>query len=53
VKLHVSLESSRHGQIFATAVNARIGQLLVLGSAQPESDRSAVILTVKPELVRN
>ena len=52
VKLQVQLMSNRHGQIFATAVNARIGQLLVLGSAQPESNRSAVILAVKAELVR-
>jgi hypothetical protein len=52
VKLSVQLMSDQYGMIFATAVNARIGQLLVLGSAQPESDRSAVILAVKAELVR-
>jgi hypothetical protein len=33
-------------------VNARIGQLLVLGSAQPDPSRGALILAVKAELIR-
>ena len=52
VKLEVSLLSEEYGQIFRTAVNARIGQLVVLGSAQPDPDRGALILAVRVDLVR-
>jgi hypothetical protein len=52
VRLEVSLMSDQFGMIFRTAVNARFGQLLVLGSAQPDPSRGALILAVKPELVR-
>lgn len=52
VKLQVSLQSNRFGPIFTTGVNARIGQLLVLGSAQPDPDRGALILAVRAELDR-
>jgi hypothetical protein len=52
VKLQVSLHSTRFGPIFTTGVNARIGQLLVLGSAQPDPERGALILAVRAELDR-
>jgi hypothetical protein len=52
VKLQVSLHSNRFGPIFTTGVNARIGQLLVLGSAQPDPERGALILAVRAELDR-
>ncbi len=52
VKLEVSLLSVEYGQNFRTAVNARIGQLVVLGSAQPDPDRGALILAVRIDLVR-
>ena len=52
VKLEVSLLSEEYGPIFRTAVNAQIGQLVVLGSAQPDPDRGALILAVRVDLVR-
>jgi len=52
VKLEVSLLSGQYGPVFRTAVNARIGQLVVLGSAQPDPDRGALILAVRVDLVR-
>ncbi len=52
VKLEVGLLAEKYGQIFRTAVNARIGQLVVLGSAQPDPDRGALILAVRVDLVR-
>ena len=52
VKLQVSLNSRTYGPIFTTGVNARIGQLLVLGSAQPDPERGALILAVRAELDR-
>jgi hypothetical protein len=52
VKLEVSLLSDQYGQIFRTAVNAQIGQLVVLGSAQPDPDRGSLILAVRVDLVR-
>lgn len=52
VKLEVSLLSNTYGPIFRTAVNAKIGQLIVLGSAQPDPDRGALILAVRTDLVR-
>lgn len=52
VKLQVSLMAERYGNIFTTGVNARIGQLLVLGSAQPDPQRGALILAVRAELER-
>lgn len=50
VKLQVGL-SSTQGNIFQTAVNARLGQTLVLGSAQPDPGSGALILAVQAELV--
>ncbi len=52
VKLQVSLFADKFGNIFTTGVNARIGQLLVLGSAQPDPERGALILAVRAELER-
>lgn len=52
VRLEVGLQSDQFGLVFRTAVNARIGQLLVLGSAQPDPSRGALILAVKAELVQ-
>lgn len=52
VKLQVTLHADRLGRIFSTGVNARLGQLLVLGSAQPDPDRGALILAVRAELER-
>lgn len=52
VKLQVALYAERFGNVFTTGVNARIGQLLVLGSAQPDPDRGALILAVRAELER-
>ena len=52
VRLEVELLSDQYGRVFRTAVNARIGQLLVLGSAQTDPSRGALILAVKAELVR-
>lgn len=52
VKLQVSLQAERYGTVFSTGVNARIGQLLVLGSAQPDPNRGALILAVRAELER-
>jgi len=52
VKLEVSLLSDQYGHVFRTAVNARTGQLVVLGSAQPDPDRGALILAVRVDLVR-
>ncbi len=53
VKLQVTLHADRHGPVFSTGVNARIGQLLVLGSAQPDPDRGALILAVRADLERH
>jgi Bacterial type II/III secretion system short domain len=52
VRLQVSLLTDNYGQIFSTGVNARIGQLLVLGSAQPDPQGGALILAVRAELER-
>ncbi|UCC73475.1 MAG: hypothetical protein JSV86_02625 [Gemmatimonadota bacterium] len=52
VQLEVSLLLEEHGTVFETAVNAREGQLLILGSAQPDPQRGALILAVQVELVR-
>jgi hypothetical protein len=53
VQMQVELLHTQFGPVFETTVNARLDQLLVLGSAQPEVDRGALILAVKAELVRN
>lgn len=52
VQLEVALRAGASFQFFRTAVNARLGQLLVVGSAQPLPDRGALILTVRPALER-
>jgi hypothetical protein len=51
-QLHVELFVSGEGTVFQTEVNAREGQLLVLGSAQPDPERGALILAVQVELFR-
>lgn len=51
VQLQIALRMGSF-EFFTTAVNARLGQLLVVGSAQPLPDRGALILTVRPELDR-
>ena len=50
VQLGIVLRVGTSFQFFRTAVNARLGQLLVVGSAQPRPDHGALILTVRPEL---
>ncbi len=52
VKLQVALHADRYGPVFSTGVNARIGQLLVLGTAQPDPERGALILAVRAEVER-
>lgn len=49
VQLQISLYTDR-GKAFQTAVNARLGQLLVVGSAQPYPEGGAIILAVRAEL---
>lgn len=49
VQLQIGLITQR-GRAFQTAVNARLGQLLVLGSAQPYPEGGAVILAVTAQL---
>ncbi len=51
VRLQVRLVSRDYGEIFTTGVNARLGQLLVLGSAQPNPEHGSLILAVRAELV--
>lgn len=51
VQLQIALRAGSF-RFFETAVNARLGQLLVVGSAQPLPNRGALILTVRPELER-
>ncbi len=51
VKLVVGLHTDE-GQIFQTAVNARVNQTLVLGSAQANPQSGALILAVQAELDR-
>ncbi len=51
VQLGVELFLEHYGTVFETEVNAREGQLLVLGSAQPDPDRGALILALQVELV--
>lgn len=46
VQLEVQLWTRDGVEVFGTAVNARVGQTLVLGSAQPAPDRGALILAV-------
>jgi hypothetical protein len=52
VQLEVQLLWDNFGTVFETHVNAREGQLLILGSAQPAADRGALILAVQVELIR-
>jgi len=51
VQLQVGL-SLPMASLFETAVNARLDQLLVLGTGQPSSDSGALILAVRAELER-
>jgi hypothetical protein len=51
VQLGVELFQDSFGTVFQTHVNVREGQLLVLGSAQPDPERGAIILAVQVELV--
>jgi hypothetical protein len=52
VQLAVELFQDNYGTVFETRVNAREGQLLILGSAQPDPQRGALILAVQVELLR-
>lgn len=52
VQLGVELFLDDYGTVFETQVNAREGQLLILGSAQPDPQRGALILAVQVELIR-
>ena len=54
VQLEVGLNalSAMYAPAFRTTVNARVGQLLVLGTAQPDPERGALILAVQVELER-
>ncbi len=51
VQLQVGL-NTMFGRAFQTSVNARVGQLLVLGTAQPDPKRGALILAVRAEIER-
>lgn len=51
VQLHVELVADYAGSIIETAMTIPVGQTVVLGSAQPDPDRPAIILAVRPELV--
>lgn len=50
--LEVRLAASGFGDIFQTSVNLRDGQTVVLGTAKPDAERGALILTVRPEIGR-
>jgi hypothetical protein len=52
VQLGVELFQDNYGTVLETHVDVREGQLLVLGSAQPDPQRGALILAVEVELVR-
>jgi hypothetical protein len=51
VKLEVGLHAD-DGLVFQTGVNARLGQTLILGSAQPNPNSGALILVVQADVVR-
>ncbi|UCF18478.1 MAG: hypothetical protein JSU87_11065 [Gemmatimonadota bacterium] len=51
VQLEVALLHTQFGPAFKTSVNARAGQLLILGSAQVSPDAGALILAVEVELL--
>ena len=51
VRISVDLLYPTGPPIFATTVNARAGQTVVLGSTQPDPRQKTLILTVRPELV--
>lgn len=51
IDLHVELMAPSVGRAITTDMNVPAGQTVVLGSAQPDPDRGALILTVRPELV--
>jgi hypothetical protein len=52
VQLQIGLNTVDFGPAFETAVNARVGQLLILGTAQPDPQGGALILAVRAELER-
>ncbi len=51
VQMQVELGHSSLGRAFKTSVNARVGQLLILGSAQVDPDAGALILAVEVDLL--
>jgi hypothetical protein len=51
VELHVELMSDQIGRAMTTAMTVPVGRTVVLGSTQPDPERAALILTVRPELV--
>ncbi len=51
VELHVELMSNQIGRAMTTAMTVPVGRTVVLGSTQPDPERAALILTVRPELV--
>jgi hypothetical protein len=51
VELHVELMSDQIGRAMTTSMTVPVGQTVVLGSTQPDPERAALILTVRPELV--
>ena len=53
VQMEVELGHSNLGRAFKTSVNARVGQLLILGSAQVDPDAGALILAVEVELLES
>lgn len=53
VHVEVSLFADRIGTVFETSANVRIGQTMVLGSTQPDPSSETIILTVRPEIVKN
>jgi hypothetical protein len=52
VQMEVGVRSPMRGA-FMTRVNARIGQTMVVGNAQLMTGGGTLILTVRPEIVRN
>ncbi len=53
VHLEVQLFASGYGDVLQTSVNVRAGQTIVLGSTQPDPQGETLILTVRPEIVKN
>lgn len=51
VEVHVILFAPELGELIRTSMTVPVDETVVLGSAQVDPDRPAIILTVRPELV--